>query len=423
MQPPPANFHNAERMAKRDHYGLYNTITLGVSGTAMQAYGSLTEDDRWGLAYYVASLGAGAQSPLAYARATLKETLAAYRIGEHAKAQQLAVGAYLEGFELVEPALDAVDRELRESIERDLLQVRTLMRERADVAAVEAHIARTVKALELAEEKLGGSSLTPGAAGAGAFIILLREGLEAILVLAAIIAFLVKAGRRDALRYIHAGWIAALALGVATWFVARYLVAVSGAGREMTEGVTALVSAGILLYVGWWLHDKSHANAWRSFIEERLAGALSHGTIWALASLSFLAVYREVFESVLFYEALWAQAGDGAHTALLGGFVAGAAVLALTAWLIFRYGVRLPIGLFFSVSAVFLVLLAVIFAGQGVKALQEAGAVASTAIDFPSVSMLGVFPTVQSLAAQGCVLLVVLVVLARGRSSPGGTGA
>jgi high-affinity iron transporter len=413
MTPPPANFHDAGRMGKRDAYSLYNTITLGVSGTAMRAYSELSDDDRWGLAYYAANLGGAKHAPLAYARTTLAESLAAYRKGETARAQQLAVAAYLEGFELVEPALDAVDRNLRAAIESDMLQTRTLMREGAAAGAVEAHIARTSAQLELAEGKLAGSTLSPAAAAASAFVILVREGLEAILVLAAIIAFLVKAQRRDALRYIHAGWIAALALGIVTWFVARYLVAVSGAGREMTEGVTALISAGILLYVGWWLHDKSHARAWQQFIEQRLSGALSRGTIGALASLSFLAVYREVFEMVLFYEALWAQAGEGAHGSLLGGFFAGAAVLAVTAWLIFRYGVRLPIGLFFGVSAAFLALLAVVFAGQGVRALQEGGAVAATAIDFPSVYVLGVFPTVQSLAAQALVLLVVLAVLAR----------
>jgi high-affinity iron transporter len=189
----------------------------------------------------------------------------------------------------------------------------------------------------------------------------------------------------------------------------------SGAGREITEGVTALISTAILLYVGWWLHDKSHASAWRQFIEQRLAGALSSGTIWALASLSFLAVYREVFETVLFYEALWVQAGDAGHGGVIGGFGAAAAALALIAWLVFRYGVRLPIGLFFGVSSAFLALLAVVFAGQGIGALQEAGAISATLIEAPRVPMLGIFPTVQSLGAQGFVLAVVLAVFAWSR--------
>lgn len=418
MDPPPANFHDTERMSKRDRYGLYNTITLGVSGTPMQAYAHLTEDERWGLAYYVAGLGGNAQAPLAYARKTLQETLAAYRGGDYARAQQLAVAAYLEGFELVEPALDAVDRDLRTAIERDMLELRNVMRDRAAPDAVQALADRLLASLDAADAKLGGASLSPGAAAASAFVILAREGLEAILVVAALVAFLVKAGRREALVYVHAGWIGALVLGVATWLAASYAISVSGAGREMTEGITALASTVILLYVGYWLHDKSHSSAWKQFIETRLSGALSGGTIWALASLSFLAVYREVFETVLFYQALWVQAGPDAHHAVIGGFIAAVAALALVAWLIFRYGVRLPIGLFFSVSSVFLALLAVVFVGQGIAALQEAGVIDATLVGIPSVPVLGIFPTVQTLAAQIAVALVVVAVLAWSRFGP-----
>jgi high-affinity iron transporter len=474
MDPAPANFHDVQRMASRSVYGLYNTITLGVAGTPMAAFRQLSEDDRWALAFFAANAGtqaarreegralwkagearsvftdlmnvvtlsrneivarhgekaalvqdylrsdpavlsAARPQPLSYARSTLKAALEAYRAKDVALAQQLAVSAYLEGYELVEPALDAVDPELRLAIERDMLGLRTLMRDGAPVSEVETRIAQIGAGLERADEKLGGTALSPTAAGTSAFIIVLREGLEAILVLAALIAFLVKAERRDALRYVHAGWVAAIVLGIVTWFVASYAVAVSGASREMTEGVTALISTVILLYVGYWLHDKSHAKVWTAFIREKLAGALSGGTIWALAGLSFLAVYREIFETVLFFEALWVQGGEGAHGAIVIGFLAAAGVLALIAWLVFHYGVRLPIGLFFKVSSLFLALLAVAFAGQGVAALQAAGVIHATQISFPRIPVLGVFPTVQSLAAQVLVLAIIAAVFAWSR--------
>ena len=473
LDPPPSNFHDEARMASRSVYGLYNTVTLGVSGTAMVPFRQLSEQDRWALAFFVSAIGtpqarrdqgekiwaagearevfpdlknvvtlsrnevaarygekaALAQdhlraqtaaltpskaAPLVLARDNLKGAVEAYRRNDVAVAQQLAVSAYLEGFELVEPALDAVDHDLRVVIESDMLRLRTLMRDRVPVSEIEKHVARTMAALDRAEEKLTESTMSPAGAAVSAFVILMREGLEAILVLAAIIAFLVKAERRDALRYIHAGWIGALMLGFVTWWAASYAFAVSGAGREMTEGVTALASTAILLYVGWWLHDKSHARAWKQFIQQRLSGALSGGTIWALASLSFLAVYREVFETVLFYEALWLQAGEAAHGSVVGGMVAAAAALAVVAALVFRYGVRLPIGLFFGVSSAFLAVLAVVFVGQGIGALQEAGAVDATLIDFPRIPWLGVFPTVQSVAAQLAVCAVVIAIVAWG---------
>ena len=476
MDPAPANFHDTERMASRSVYGLYNTITLGVAGTAMTPFDRLSEEDRWALALYASNFGISPEqrtkgktlweagearsifpdltnlvtlsrnevmarygnnaslvqdylradpalaastkpAPLAYARANLNAALQAYREKDSPHAQRLAVSAYLEGFELVEPALDALDRDLRDTIETDMLRLRTLMRAGVPASEVEAQITRLGQQLDRAEDRLGGAGLSPTTAAVSAFVMLLREGLEAILVVAALIAMLVKAGRRDALRYIHAGWVSALALGAVTWLAANHLVAVSGAGREITEGVTALLSTVMLLYVGYWLHDKSHARAWTLFIKEKLASALSSGTVWTLAGLSFLAVYREMFETVLFYQALWVQAGDGAHASVIVGLIAAAAVLAVIAWLILRYGVRLPIGLFFKVSAVFLALLAVAFAGQGVAALQEAGVIDATLINFTRIPTLGIFPTVQSLATQAIVLALIAAVLAWTRHS------
>src|SRR5690606_12632016 len=146
-------------------------------------------------------------------------------------------------------------------------------------------------------------------------------------------------------------WIGALVLGIATWAAATWLVQVSGAGRELTEGVTALVAAAMLLYVGFWLHDKSHAGAWQAFI---LRGAASRrGAAWGLAIMAFLAVYREVFETVLFYQALWLQA-PGAAAAIVAGFAAAGVALAAITWGLLHYAFKLPLALFFGASGVLL---------------------------------------------------------------------
>jgi high-affinity iron transporter len=237
-------------------------------------------------------------------------------------------------------------------------------------------------------------------------VILLREGLEAILVLAAIIAFVAKTGRRDAMPWVHAGWLAALALGVLTWVLATYVIDISGANRELTEGVTALLAAVMLLYVGWWLHGKSYAQAWSRFLKAQVGGALAKRTLWAMAAVSFLAVYREMFEIVLFYQALWAQAGEGAHGPVVGGMAAAAVALAVIAFLILRYSMRLPLGLFFSSTSALLVLLAIVFAGHGVAALQEAGVVSASPLGFEPVPLLGLYPSGESIGAQLAVIAV-----------------
>src|SRR5262249_31667519 len=121
--------------------------------------------------------------------------------------------------------------------------------------------------LDEVRARLAAGGLSPLAGYAGALVILLREGFEAILIVAAMVALLVKAGRRDALAYVHAGGLAALALGAVTWLVASYVVSVSGARREVSEGVTALAAAAILLYVGYWMHGNAYAANWRAFLD------------------------------------------------------------------------------------------------------------------------------------------------------------
>src|SRR5690606_36655546 len=146
--------------------------------------------------------------------------------------------------------------------------------------------------LREARQALGGTELSPALAFLSSLIILLREGLEAVLVLAALIAFLVQTDRRDALRYVHAGWVTALVAGAATWAVSNYVITISGATREVTEGFTALVAAAVLFYVGFWMHGNANAKRWSTYLQSKVRRALDQRTLWTLGLLSFLAVYR-----------------------------------------------------------------------------------------------------------------------------------
>jgi len=247
----------------------------------------------------------------------------------------------------------------------------------------------------------------------------LREGLEAILLLAVVVAFLIKTDRRYALKYIHIGWVTALLLGIATWVAAAYVVDISGASREVTEGVTALLAAAILLYVGLWLHNKLQARRWKEFIETKVQGAFEGGTLWGIALVAFIAVYREVFETVLFYQALWLQTGNGGQSMVVLGFVVAAVVLVVLSWLIFRFSVRLPLRLFFAINSVLLYALAVVFAGKGIAALQEAGKLPVTRIEFPTIDLLGIYPNLQALGLQVTLILAAVAVLVLSRRRPG----
>ena len=470
LDPPPTDFTERARYLDRTVMGLYNTITQGLEGTDMQAYTGLDDAQRWALAFYVGQMATSAaeqdagaaqfeqladDAPLVqieymathtpaevqathgadgltvmawlrahpetffpessgnqlleFSRLKLGESLAAYKAGDKQAAYELAVEAYLEGFELMEGNINAVDSDLRKEIEAAMTSYRNLIRKDAPVAAVEAGVVQIETLLNTAVNKLETTTLSGKTAFVSALVILLREGLEALLVVAALAAFLIKTDRRDGLRYLYIGIAGAFVLGAATWIVANTYIDISGAQRELTEGFAALFAAVVLFSVGFWMHSKTSAVQWQAFIETSLQRHLGTGTLWGLAGLSFIAVYREMFEVVLFYQALWMQSTPEGQQMIFSGLLVAAGLLVVLGWLILRYSTRLPLRQFFAVSGIFMFVLAFIFTGKGIAALQEAGQIPLDPINIPSVELLGIYPNMQSTGVQ--LLLVVAAVV------------
>jgi high-affinity iron transporter len=192
--------------------------------------------------------------------------------------------------------------------------------------------------------------------------------------------------------------VAALVAGMVSWLGIKTVIDISGAQREVIEGVAALTAALVLLYVGIWMHSKGRAARWQSYLNERLGHSLSTGTLWGIAGLSFIAVYREMLEIALFFETLWLQSGQ-ARPLILGATTAGLGLIALS-WLVVRVGTRLPLRQFFQFNGMLMFVLAIVFAGKGVTALQEAGWLAATYVNLPKIDWLGLSPTTQSLGIQ-----------------------
>jgi high-affinity iron transporter len=466
LDPPPIDFTDRARARERSLFALYQVIGQGLEGTGMQSFAHLPPEDRWALALrsgqfayppalaeegrrlwesdaalrarvpdlqalvsltpaaLAAQVGepravaliaylrsnpaalqqaAGAGS-LATARELLGRSLAAYRAGDRDQASELALAAYLDGFEPIEALLSARSGRVVAEVEREMGGLRAAIGRGAPADDVAARVERLRTLFGEAEAALAPDAASAVSTFLGAFAILLREGLEALLIVIAMITFLVRADRRDLLRYVHGGWIAALAGGVATWWAATHIVSISGAGRELTEGFGSLLAAAILLFVGVWMHGKAQAGAWQRYVRDKLDRALSRGSAWLLFALSFVAVYREVFETIIFYAALGAQGENGA---LLGGIAAAALLLALIAWAMLRFSRKLPIAKFFQYSAALIAVLAVVLAGKGVAALQEAGMVGVTPLaGFPRSPIFGLYPTFETLAAQAVMAVL-----------------
>ncbi|NML94316.1 cytochrome c/FTR1 family iron permease [Novosphingobium olei] len=466
LNPAPVAFRDLGRARERSPFALYQVIGQGLDGTAMRSFSELPSQDRWNLAFYIgrfafidsdkgeqlwktdvslrsripnlaalagvtpAALGRQigqdkADWVMAYLRAhpealtevragsltvaheKLQASFAAYASGDSETAKKLALSAYLDGFEPVEPALAARDATLMGRIEGEMGNLRAMIGRGAPVAKVKDQIAVLDTLFSDAEEVLSPDAASTASTFIGAFTILLREGLEALLIVVAMIAFLRKADRGEMVRHVHTGWVAALIAGAITWAIATFFIGVSGASRELTEGFGSLFAAIVLLSVGIWMHGKSQAGEWQRYITETLGKALSRSSAWFLFGLAFIVVYREVFETILFYAALTAQ-GSGA--VILAGAGSAVLVLGVIAWAMLRFSAKLPVGEFFKYSSALIAVLAVVLAGKGVAALQEAGMIDIAPLSqIPRIPVLGLFPTWESVGAQ---LLTVAIVAA-----------
>ena len=313
---------------------------------------------------------------------------------------------------MIENALDAHNKPLRKKIEVKLMGLRQQLSKKDNAKHVDESIKESMQWLKQAETLLTQGSLSNVTIFTASFIILLREGLEALLVVLALFTILVRSEHKQGRKYLHIGWISALVAGFLTWYAAEYLIEISGASREIMEGVAALLAAVILLFVGFWMHSKSKAGQWQSYIKQNINHKLKAGSLWGIAGLSFITVYREVFETVLFYQSLILQTQSGQHLSLLTGFLFGLFILALIAWLVIKYSVKMPLAKFFSSTSYIILILAFVLMGKAVAALQEAAVI--TASTFPlniSFDWLGIYPTWQGLSAQLLVLIIAFILL------------
>ncbi len=331
---------------------------------------------------------------------------AAYTRGDVAGALAGVERAYLEGFEPLESRLPAG---LVGRVERIFhLTLRPEISRRASDADVQRGFsALRAELLSVDAAMNGGAPFWFGAFNS--FAIVVREGLEAVLLIGAILAYLtaMDAPVRTR-RQIFAGAAVGAAASLALWAVARTIVPIGGGHRELLEGVTALLAVGVLMYVSNWLFQKTYIHDWKDYLRKRVGVAATAGSALAMASLAFAAVFREGFETVLFYQALTFDAGPAA---VLTGFLPGLLLILGVGIGIIRMGVKLPLRKVFGVTNAILLYLAFVFIGKGIYNLQEAGMFAPHPIawlpDHPALEqLLGFHPMVETVAAQTAFLML-----------------
>jgi high-affinity iron transporter len=241
----------------------------------------------------------------------------------------------------------------------------------------------------------------------GSLLIILREGFEAIIIVGAIIAYLVKSGNKKSVTPVYWGSLAALGFSVLmAWILNLVTSTASGRNQEIIEGATMLLAVGVLFYVSNWMVSKAEAEAWVGYIEGKVESSITRGSVFSLAFAAFLAVFREGAETILFYQAL--LAGNQNYTNMIWlGFGIGSAALVVIYILIRLLSLRLPLKPFFLGTSILLFAMSVAFTGSGIKELQEGNVVPVTMLPFSfTVDILGIYPTLQTLIPQAVLLIV-----------------
>ncbi|MBB3072730.1 high-affinity iron transporter [Paenibacillus baekrokdamisoli] len=241
--------------------------------------------------------------------------------------------------------------------------------------------------------------------------ILLREGLEALLVIVALLGFLKKSGQGEKKNWIWYGLGAGALVSVILGIVVQQLFSSGTFGNNnfLIAGCTGLFAAVMLIYMSYWLHSKSSLSNWRMYINGKSSKALASGSLWSLSILSFLAVFREGTETVLFFIGM---ASSISLTSLLGGIALGVLILIVVAFLILKVGLKIPMRPFFLISSILVFYLCFKFLGMGIHGLQLAGVLRATHSDsLPVIDMFGLYPTWENIIPQGILLLAAIIVV------------
>ena len=461
LDPAPRSFLE-ERMNQLAPHQIYNAVTFGVEGTEMPSHlESLRDQERWDLAFFVFTFrqsfspappesplplslkdlathtsedlvsqfsdqgrdvqiahidyyrqnppGASLEELLLLAEQKLEKGKDSYHSGNLEQALRFTLDAYLDGVEPVEPALWQRDRALATELETGFWSYRMHLRSGVSAAAVDLGYESLREVLGRSREALEDSEVESGFAFLQSLTIILREGIEAALLLGLMVTYLAVAGYGRFKKYVGLGAAAAVLLGIVTWWVFQVVLAFSPLQQEALEGITSLLAAAVLFSVTFWVIHQIDIKNWKDYIRKKAEEAVGTGRGLSLASVAFLVVYREAVETVLFYEALWMRSPE-AQSAVLLGFVAGTAVLAALIFLMFKFGVRIPLKPFFSLTGVLLGVLTFVFAGYGVHELQTIGWIKETPLLWMgSLSVLEIRPTLETCVLQFGILASIIM--------------
>ncbi|RRD55448.1 FTR1 family iron permease [Campylobacter rectus] len=346
-------------------------------------------------------------------KAKIAEAIKTYAAKDVAKAMSDAQDVYFDEFEAsgMENKVGAIDVGLKTRIEGNFGEVVALMKAGVSVERLEQAADNLGANLDAALEKTSGSS-SPWALFVYALTIILREGFEALIIVAAVVAYLLKTGNEKRMSIVYSSLGVAVVLSfVMAWVMNLIFAGAAGQKREVMEGAVMLIAVGLLFYVGFWLLSNAGAKKWSKYIQSHVSESISAGSAKALWWTVFLAVFREGAETVLFYQALIFDAKDSAGYSMIAlGFVVGLIVLLVTYYVFKIFAIKIPIKPFFLVTSAIIFYMSIVFVGKGLMEFVEGKIFVPTKIEgFPTIEWLGIYPYYESLVPQAIMIAALII--------------
>ena len=358
----------------------------------------------------------GVRGEIDFIRETLQLMLVQYQDKQYPEAYNSARTAYLDSYEFVEIPLRAIDPDFTLEVEFQFAELRSLIKQQADFEEIKEVTIAIKRNMDESERLVSGTgTLAPAIAFTSSFAIIFREGLESVLILGAIITYLEASRNTKYKKYLYYGVVAAFGATAVTWIIAAYIIEISGANRELIEAIAALSATAILFYVSFWVLNKIEHKKWMEFVKAKVWQATTTGSVMVFVGLAFFTVYREGFETVLFYQAMSSFAKYMEVYVILG-FIVGMGSLLLLFYVMRKLGKRLPLRALFGLTMGVGAYLSIAFLGNAIRELQVIELMPYTGmigiiprLDINVAAMTGIYPTLETVVGQVILLGIYLV--------------
>ena len=349
-------------------------------------------------------------------RVKLDETLRLYKEGKAEAALLTSRSAYLDSYENVEIPLRPINPDFTLDMEIKFAELRNMIQSGATYAQVEGKIIEIRRGLDESERMVSGTGIVaPAIAFSTSFSIIFREGLESALIVGAILTYLEASRNERFKKHVYYGIVIAFAATAVTWFIAQFIINISGASKELIEAIAGVSAVAVLFWVSFWILNKVETKKWIEFVKAKVWKATTTGSVMVFVMLSFFTVYREGFETVLFYQAIISFA-KYMEWYVVAGLVAGLVAITGITFVVRKFGRKLPLRVLFGLTMGIGAYMSIAFIGNAVREFQEVGYIQTThligtvpRLDINTAAMTGIHPTLETIVAQLVLLCVYLV--------------